>query len=268
VSERLKVLFAGDRRRARFLPYVCVGYPTFALSLATAHAALDAGADALELGVPFSDPVADGPTLQKATHLSLSRGTQVEDVFRLMRALRSAGRRQPLLAMTYLNPVEQMGWSRFCSRLRGAGGDGAIIPDLPTESMRGFSGLLRRHDLALIPFLAPTSERGRERSVEALRAPFLYYVSVTGVTGARQGLDGRLLPALRGLKRRLRTPVVVGFGISTPQQAAHIGRAAAGVIIASALVDLVSRTPARRVSDTVRRFCRRVVVALGRGKER
>lgn len=249
-------------RRARFLPYVCVGYPTFDLSLKTALAALRAGADALELGVPFSDPVADGPTLQRATHASLARGTRVADVFRLIRAIRRAGRAEPLLAMTYLNPVERRGWDAWARELRESGGDGIIVPDLPTEASRTPRALLRRQGLALIPFLSPTSPPSRERQVDAWGAPFLYYVSVTGVTGARRGLDPRLLPRLRALKRRLRTPVVVGFGISTPAQAAAVGREAAGVIVASALVDVISKTPPSRLPAVVERFCRGMVGAL------
>lgn len=247
------------------MPYVCVGYPSFESSFRIADAALAAGADALELGVPFSDPIADGPTLQRATHAALLRGTRVSDVFRLIRALRQAGRHQPILVMTYLNPIERMGWARFADAVREAGGDGAIVPDLPLEGMKIPSALLRRRGLALIPFLTPTSERIRERRVDALKAPFLYYVSVTGVTGARKGLDPTLLPRLRSLKQRMTTPVVVGFGISTPVQAARIGQEAAGVIIASALIDLVARTRSSQVPKVVTRFCRNVLKALRKG---
>jgi len=262
MNRRLSGLFGRSGGRPRFLPYVCVGYPTFTLSLRTARAALDAGADGLELGVPFSDPVADGPTLQKATHAALGRGTKVADVFRLLRALRNAGYHQPLLVMTYLNPIEQMGWSRFASTLKEAGGDGVIVPDLPAEAMGSPMVLLRQHGLGLVPFLSPTSDRARERRADSLAAPFLYYVSVTGVTGARKGLGGELLPRLRALRRRLKTPIVVGFGISTPRQAALVGREAGGVIIASALIDRISRVGARELPGVAGSFCRSVVRAL------
>ncbi|HJT24096.1 MAG TPA: tryptophan synthase subunit alpha, partial [bacterium] len=119
------------RRQPLFLPYICLGYPTYKASLDSAKAALKAGAAALELGVPFSDPIADGPTLQKATHLSLENGTKFADVFRMIRDLRKAGFQQPLLVMTYLNLVNQLGWEKFTEALVRAGGDGAIIPDLP-----------------------------------------------------------------------------------------------------------------------------------------
>jgi len=253
---------ARKERRACFLPYICVGFPTYALSLRMAMAALDAGSDALELGIPFSDPVADGPTLQRATHRSLLQGTKVIDAFRLIRSLRRAGYHQPILAMTYLNPVERMGWSTFTKALRDAGGDGMIVPDLPTDEMRAPAALLRRHGLALIPFLSPVSPASRVRMAESLKAPFLYYVSVTGVTGARKGIASGLLARLRVLRRSLKTPVVVGFGISGPRQARSIGREAGGVIIASAIIDLVERAPAGRLPVVVGRFCRTVVQAL------
>jgi tryptophan synthase alpha chain len=264
VSQNLQRLFraAGASRKPLFLPYICLGYPNYKISLESAKAALRAGAAALELGVPFSDPIADGPTLQKATHLSLQNGTKFADLFRMIGDLRAAGFRQPLLAMTYLNLVEQWGWGEFAGALSASGGDGAIIPDLPMEKFAAFKPLLRRENLALIPFIAPTSSPERVKMADAQGAPFLYYVSVTGVTGARKSLSSGLLPALRGLKRRLKTPIVAGFGISTPAQAAKVGKAADGVIIASALVQLISKTPASKISKVVERFCGQVVNAL------
>ncbi|HET9869682.1 MAG TPA: tryptophan synthase subunit alpha, partial [bacterium] len=225
MSQALRLLFQEARRagRALFLPYVCVGYPSYAASLKTAEAALKAGAAGLELGVPFSDPIADGPTLQMATQCALDHGAHVAQVFRLIRDLRRRGFGQPLLVMTYLNPVEQMGWGTFARRIARAGGDGAIVPDLPLERFADGGAALGAFGLSLIPFLAPTSSPDRVRKVEALQAPFLYYVSLTGVTGARRSLAPGLLAALRELRKKLRTPVVVGFGISNARQAAQVG---------------------------------------------
>lgn len=264
MSRRLHDLFRQARRqgRALFLPYVCVGYPGYGASLRTAEAALRAGAAALELGMPFSDPIADGPTLQAATHYALDHGTRFADVFRLVRDLRRKGFGQPLLAMTYLNLVEQMGMERFARTLARAGGDGAIIPDLPLEEFARPRKILGSHGLSLIPFVAPTSSPQRVKKADAQGAPFLYYVSVTGVTGARNSLSPGLLAALKSLRRRLRTPVVVGFGISSPAQAGQVGRVADGVIIASALIQLLSKTTASKISTVVGRFCGKVVKAL------
>lgn len=264
MSRKLYRMFqqAHQHHRALFLPYICLGYPNYRASLDSARAALRAGASALELGVPFSDPIADGPTLQKATQLSLEGGTKFSDVFRLIRQLRGEGFGQPLLVMTYLNLVEQMGWEKFVKTLNEAGGDGAIIPDLPLELFPARQAILRQKGLSLIPFAAPTSSNERLKKADAQGAPFLYYVSVTGVTGARKSLAPGLLPALHLLRRRLKTPIVVGFGISTPAQAAQVGKEADGVIIASALIQLISKTSPSQVGKKVEGFCRTVVQAL------
>lgn len=250
------------QRRPLFLPYICLGYPSYQASLQAAKAALTAGASALELGVPFSDPIADGPTLQKATHQALQQGTKFTDVFRMIQDLRRAGFRQPLLVMSYLNLVEQFGWEDFVAALSETGGDGAILPDLPLEKFPMVNPLMKAKNLDLIPFIAPTSSAQRIKMADAQGAPFLYYVSVTGVTGARMSLPVGLLRALRALRGRLKTPVVVGFGISNPAQAAQVGKAADGVIIASALVQLISKAPVSRISGVVGRFCGQVVNAL------
>jgi tryptophan synthase alpha chain len=267
LKQSLREIFREGRKRGRalFLPYVCVGYPSYKASLETAQAALRAGASALELGMPFSDPIADGPTLQHATHFALNHGTRFADVFRLIRDLRKKAYRQPFLVMTYLNLVEQKGAEMFAKELEQAGGNGAIIPDLPLEEFPRFKKALSKRGLALIPFVAPTSGIDRVRKADAQGAPFLYYVSVTGVTGARKQLPPGLLSVLRELRRKLKTPVVVGFGISNAVQAAQVGRAADGVIIASALIHLISNIPTTRIAPTVERFCRQVVRQLSVG---
>lgn len=264
MSRKLRALFqiAQYQKKPLFLPYICLGYPDYASSLETAKAALRAGADALELGVPFSDPIADGPTLQRATHLSLMKGTKLADVFKMVRDLRKAGFRQPLLVMSYLNLVESWGRDKFIDELAAAGGDGAILPDLPLEEVPALSASMGRKNLSLIPFVSPTSSKERVQKADAVDAPFLYYVSVTGVTGARKTLAPGLLKALQGLKRRLKTPMVVGFGISTPAQAGQVGRVASGVIIASALVQLISKTKRPAIGRAVEGFCRKVIKTL------
>jgi tryptophan synthase alpha chain len=249
-------------RKAQFFPYICVGYPDLASSIRFADAALAAGASGLELGVPFSDPISDGPTLQKATHQALLGGVRFLDVFRVVKALRANGHTQPLLVMTYLNPVLQMGWEEFAKEMALTGADGAIIPDLPLEEFTQPQSILAKKGLVLIPFLAPTSSPERVKRVDALGAPFIYYVAVTGVTGARSALPPDLLKNLRHLRGVLKTPLTVGFGISNPVQAAQVGKEAEGVIIASALINLIEKTPKAQKVKAVETFCGAVVKAL------
>jgi tryptophan synthase alpha chain len=264
MSQQLHTLMATARRnkKALFLPYFCVGYPSFKASLEAAEAALKAGAAALELGVPFSDPISDGPTLQKATQYALDHGTHFFDVFQLIRQLRDKGYKQPLLVMTYLNMVEQMTWVKFAETLVTAGGDGAIVPDLPLEEFQVPQAVLIQKNLSLIPFIAPTSSPERVKKADAAGAPFLYYVSVTGVTGARKSLAPGLLKTLGALRKKLKTPIVVGFGISNPDQAGQVGKVADGVIIASALVQTISKLKVSQIGEKVGSFCRQVVLKL------
>lgn len=253
---------AKQQGRTLFLPYFCVGYPSFEESCRLARSALSAGAHGLEVGLPFSDPIADGPTLQRVTFSALSRGTRVSDAFQMLRRLSPVASRRPLFLMTYANPVEAMGFDVFLKRALCAGAAGLIVPDYSLEELEGLSPRARRIGVPLIPFLAPTSSPSRVRRVDALRAPFVYYVSVTGVTGERKNLD----PALRGnlvrLKGFLKTPLVVGFGISTPKHAAALRGVADGVIIASALIRVAEKAPRRRRQEAVARFCRAILQSL------
>jgi len=164
--------------------------------------------------------------------------------------------------MTYLNMVEQMTWKKFAETLATAGGNGAIVPDLPLEEFHGPKAALHKKGLSLIPFIAPTSSPERVKKADAQGAPFLYYVSVTGVTGARKTLATGLLKTLADLRKKLKTPIVVGFGISNPDQAGQVGRVADGVIIASALVQLISKTKVSQIGEKVGLFCGKVVRKL------
>jgi tryptophan synthase alpha chain len=264
MSQKLHRIFQSARKdhQCLFLPYICLGYPDYDSSLLSAKAALRAGAAALELGIPFSDPIADGPTLQEATKISLEQGTRLSDVFHFIKDLRKDGFIQPLLVMSYLNLIEQMGWKNFAVELSKAGGDGTIVPDLSLQQFDKVKPLLKGKDLSLIPFVAPTSNPDRMKKADAQGAPFLYYVSVTGVTGARKELPAQLFSTLKRMKALLKTPVVVGFGISTPEQAAKVGKSADGVIIASALIQVISKTKRGMIGKAVEQFCGKVLKAL------
>lgn len=222
--------------RAAFLPYWPLGYPDMDSSLETFAAMADCGVDGFEIGMPFSDPLADGPTLQAATQLSLEQGTTVSDCVAAVRKLRERGVSQPLLLMGYLNPLLAYGIERFISDIRAAGADGLLIPDLPPEEGRRISDVCQENDIALVYFLAPTSDDARIRLVSECSTGFIYCVSLTGVTGARDELPADLREYIARVRRGTRQRLVLGFGISTPAQARRMNGLVDGFVVASALV--------------------------------
>jgi tryptophan synthase alpha chain len=224
-------------------PYLTAGFPDIETSHRLAAAALDAGADGFEIGVPFSDPLADGATLQRANARALDGGATLDTALDLARAIRERSAETPVALMSYYNPLRQRGEARLADDLAAAGADAAIVPDLPPEESTVLDVALRSRDLALVPFLAPTSPPERIRAVAALDPTFIYCVALVGVTGARQDLSEMLDSFLARVREETAAPLVVGFGIS---QAQHVARVAAlgasGVIVASALADLIERS--------------------------
>jgi tryptophan synthase alpha chain len=222
--------------RAAFLPYFPIGYPTYAESLNAIQGMAEAGVDGFEIGIPFSDPLADGPTIQAATQIALENGTSVRDCVRAISDLRSRGVTQPLLLMGYLNPLLAYGIEQFICDAKAAGADGFIVPDLPPEEAGVFADICARENMALVFFLAPTSSDRRIELVARQVRGFIYCVSLTGVTGARAELP----PDVRDFIGRVRTQtnqrLVMGFGISTPEQARMMNELMDGFIVGSALV--------------------------------
>lgn len=219
--------FQAARRasRAALMPYLTLGYPDPDCSLDLVEAAARAGADLIELGVPFSDPLADGPTIQRSTQVALQKGMSVARCLDLARQLRRRGVEQPFLLMGYFNPLLAYGVERFTADAAQAGADGLIVPDLPPEEAGALEAACRERELALVYLAPPNAAAGRLALLAERTAGFLYLVSVRGVTGVAH------------------TPVAVGFGISTPAQAAAVGRLADGVIVGSALVNAIDAHP-------------------------
>lgn len=247
-------LSARDERA--LLAYLAVGDPDFATSIRLAEAVLEAGADALELGVPYSDPLADGPTIQGAGQRALAQGFRLDDLFRAAERLR-ARFEAPLLTMTYVNPVLQRGVARFVRELAEAGADGLLVPDLPLEEADELRAAARERGLDLIPFLAPTSTDERVRLAAERGSGFVYCVSVTGVTGARRRLPDDLPAFLARVRREVPLPVAVGFGVSGPAAAQRLRPHADAVVVGSALVMAVAagggpKAVARRLKSRVR----------------
>jgi tryptophan synthase alpha chain len=234
--------FAARRSRgqAALVPYVTAGYPERDSTAALLEALVDEGADVLELGIPFSDPLADGPTIQKSSFASLEKGTTVARVFEDLAAFR-ARRRAPVVLFTYLNPVLRYGLTQFLSDAESAGAAGLLLTDLPAGSDPGIEDEVVASSLDLIRLVAPTTPLERVPEVAAGGSGFLYYISRTGVTGARSELRQELAAELDRLRAAVDLPVAVGFGISTPEQAAAVGSVADGVVVGSAVIQALDR---------------------------
>lgn len=233
----ISTAFAARRAEgcAALVPYVTAGHPSRDATVPLLEALADAGADVLELGIPFSDPLADGPTIQASSFASLANGTTVERVLADLAAFR-ARRDTPVVLFTYLNPVLRFGVDRFVRASVDAGASGLLLTDLPTGADPALESLLVDSPLDLIRLIAPTTPLERVPDVARGGSGFLYYISRTGVTGARTDLSDSLASEVEAIRAAVDLPVAVGFGISTPEQAAVVGGVADGVVVGSALV--------------------------------
>lgn len=202
----------------------------------------ECGADIVELGVPFSDPLADGPTIQRASERSLQQGTTLTKVITLVSDIRNVTQ-IPLVLMTYFNPVFRYDSERFIRDAKSAGVDGVIIPDLPPDEADAFVRLSRSHRLDTIFLLAPTSTENRIRKVIKSSSGFIYYVAITGITGANLLLDGTMEILIAHIRKYTANPIAVGFGVSTPDDAAHVAKLSDGVIVGSAIIKKLLENP-------------------------
>ncbi len=251
LAPRIAAAFAAPRaRHATLIPYITGGHPSLEASHRLVDTLIAAGADIVELGIPFSDPIADGPVVQRSAHVALQAGVTPDDVLRLAA---SHSVKAPFVLLTYLNPVLAYGPARFFANAAAAGVEALVIPDLPLDEASAQSvdmarpgatlaSLAAEHGVSLVPMATPTSTDERLDMVAAAATSFVYCVAVTGVTGARQEVGADLPELIGRLRARTSTPIAVGFGISTPEQAARVAGLADGVIIGSALIDRVSRS--------------------------
>jgi tryptophan synthase alpha chain len=219
------------------IPFVVAGDPDLKVTEALVCEMAERGADIIELGVPFSDPLADGPTIQNGSHRALKNGTSVEEIFNLAKRLK--GITSPLVLMTYYNPAFQYGLKAFAKECRRGGVDGVIIPDLPPEEAGPWVKEARKMDLDTIFLIAPTSPLDRIKKISRLCRGFIYSVSVTGVTGVRRGLPEGLEGSIRKIREQSEKPIALGFGISGPKQVREIIRYVDGVIVGSAIVKII-----------------------------
>ncbi len=226
--------------RKALVAYVMAGDPDLETSYHVLKTLVENGADIIELGAPFTDPMADGPSIQRAGQRSLKAGTRLKDVLALATRFRQENDTTPLILMGYANPVHNMGYEAFAAAANEAGIDGTILVDLPPEEDRPIRDAYAPYDMAVIRLATPTTNESRMNVIADGASGFLYYVSVTGVTGARKPVAADIAPGISMAKDVSKLPVCVGFGIKTAQQAREMAEFADGVVVGSAFVDLIS----------------------------
>jgi tryptophan synthase alpha chain len=252
--------------RKALVPYVTAGDPDPARTVEVMHALAEGGADIIELGVPFSDPMADGPVIQKASERALSRGVGLQEVIAWVRQFRATDGQTPVVLMGYANPVERfdqrLGSGAFVRAAAEAGVDGLLVVDYPPESCEVFAGQAREAGLDMIFLLAPTSTQARMAAVGRLAGGYVYYVSLTGVTGAGHLDTDAVAQALPRIRQHVSVPVGVGFGIRDAATARAVGRVADAVVIGSRLVQLLEAAPPGEAAAAARAFMREIRAAL------
>lgn len=251
-----------EERRAGFIAYLTAGDPSPSLTVPLVHALEANGADIVELGVPFSDPLADGVVNQRSAERALRRGTDLKTILGMVRRIREHSE-IPVVLFTYLNPVYAYGFERFAADAARAGVDGVLCLDLPPEEASSYEARLAAHGVKSIFLVAPTTPPARIRLIARHAGGFIYYVSRTGVTGARRDLTAGLAARVRMIRRLTRTPIAVGFGISTPAQVAEVARSADAAVVGSALVrEIERRAPGADLIARIGSVARRLTAPL------
>lgn len=233
--------------------FITAGDPDLSTTEEMIHLLEGAGADIIELGVPFSDPMADGPTIQLSSERALASGTTLRGILESVKKVRTRSQ-IPIILMGYLNPVHAYGYDSFCQDAVEAGVDGVLLVDMPPEESQELTIPAHRYGLDVIFLLTPTSDAARISAVNKLGSGFVYYVTVTGVTGARKSVSATLAQELTRVKQVISLPVMAGFGISTPAQAAEVGQLADGVVVGSAIVKLFERYNGAELKQQLRQY--------------
>lgn len=246
--------------------FITAGDPDLATTAEMIPLLEQAGADIIELGVPFSDPMADGPTIQLSSERALAAGTTLEAILAMVRTVRATSA-IPIILMGYLNPIHAYGIERFCRDAAQAGVDGVLLVDMPPEEAKQFLKHANDNGLKVILLLTPTSDAGRIATVARLGRGFVYYVTVTGVTGARQEISASLAAEMTLVRNKIKVPIVAGFGISTPDQAASVATMADGVVVGSAIVKLFQQHSGEALKNEVRSFVSSLKQAISGGSD-
>ncbi len=266
IAERFAAL--GARGRPALIPFVTAGDPQPAVTLPLLHALVGAGADLIELGVPFSDPIADGPVIQRATERALAHRMSLRGVLELVRAFREGDTETPLILMGYLNPIEVMGYQAFATAAREAGVDGVLVVDVPPEEGETLVAALRGAGIDLIYLLAPTSTEERIRKIAKVASGFVYYVAVKGVTGAGHLDVEAVSEKLAEIRRLVPLPVGVGFGIKDADSARRVAEVADAVIVGSAIVSRMEALQAEpaKIPEAIGAFLRELGAGIDQAR--
>jgi tryptophan synthase alpha subunit len=267
MAGRIEAAFARARKEGRvaFIGYVTAGHPDPAATPGLVRALAEGGADAVELGIPFSDPLADGTTIQRSTHAALEAGMTPKGCLDICRQLRAQGVVIPLIVLTYYNPILAYGQDAFVGDAAAAGIDGLIAVDVPAEEAEELAAGCRKAGLDFIPLIAPTSGDERIARAARLASGFIYCVSVAGVTGAREALPAEIAAFLGRVRQQTQLPLAVGFGISRREHVEALQGRADAAIVGSAIVDVIEASPREQVEEKVREY---VEVLTGRKKAR
>lgn len=241
---RISVLIAKKGKSKLLVPFFTAGYPGVDTALELVRGAIDAGADMIELGMPFSDPMADGPEIQFSSQVALKRGVNLNTVFETVKRIRRYSS-VPVILMGYFNPVFTFGIERFVRASADSGVDGFILPDLPVDEARAFRDMVEHSGLSAVFLVAPTSPVERVKAIAEASTDFVYAVTVAGVTGGNRSFDRSVDGYLRRLRKQLNKPFVAGFGVSSPESAKRLARHADGVVIGSALIRAYRTAPGR-----------------------
>jgi tryptophan synthase alpha chain len=255
---RLKTCFDKLRtqKRAALIPFITAGDPTQMLTVPLMHGLVEAGADIIELGVPFSDPMADGPVIQRASERALTQGTSLRDVLEMVKTFRAQNQTTPIVLMGYLNPIEIMGYETFVQAADSVGVDGVLTVDLPPEEATDFCLLLHTHTIAPIFLLAPTTIPERIKQICIQASGYLYYVSLKGVTGDAHIDMTSVAEKVKEIRQYTKLPIGVGFGIKDVESATQVAKVSDAVIVGSALVKLIETEPQEKLLEIMPAFVR------------
>ena len=250
-TDRIAAAFdrAAQQQRAALIPYIAAGNPLPETTVPLMHALVKAGADVIELGIPFSDPMADGPVIQRAAEHAIAQGIGLRHVLGMVAEFRQQDQVTPIVLMGYANPIENLGQQAFAEQAEKAGVDGLLTVDYPPEEIDDFVGLLNKHHIAPIFLLAPTSTQARIQAVGKIARGYVYYVSLNGVTGAGHLDTADVAMRLKGIRQHVALPVGVGFGISDAKSAQSISLVADAVVIGSKLIDTMTKASAGLPKD-------------------